>query len=418
MVDFAALRRADPAALHRAADGWVELSKDSWQAVNDLHDNGIGPLKEDWQDRVGQAAGRKLAEQADILESGADITRGVAMVVDGLASSLEYAQRVLTQALELASTYQLEVDGAGTVSTTGEVTSESLTRMNEVSDLIREALREARQADDQASAELRKLGAATCQTDPEKALDQLQGEASQTELDMLAGDIPDGRDPALVSRWWASLTPEQQKQLELAEPVKLANLPGVPDAVKEDLRGGPGRKWDRVQMVEWVLAHWNDESGDFDDENNCTNFASEALFRAGVHMKGNWTVEGDAWNRGRDPGWLGLGIIGQQHSHAWGGAQNLHDFMVGNGGREVPPGEVKPGDLVFLEDDNDQNPDLKPGTIHHTAVVTAVTPDGDIRYSQHNDSRKNVSLDGRSGHEAQSEGRQKIHYVRVEPDWY
>ncbi|BAJ31621.1 MULTISPECIES: amidase domain-containing protein [Kitasatospora] len=418
MVGFTDLRQADPAALRRAADGWVELSKESWHAVNDLHGNGIGPLKEDWQDRVGQSAGKKLAEQADILESGADITRGVAMVVDGLASSLEYAQRVLQQALDLASAYRLEVDGNGTVTTTGEVTGESLTHMNEVADLVKEALREARQADDRAAAELRKLGGATCETNPEKALDQLQGEASQTQLDMLAADIPDGSDPALVSRWWAALTPEQQKQLELAEPVKLANLPGIPDAVKEDLRGGPGRKWDRVRMVEWVLAHWNDDSGDFDDENNCTNFASEALFQSGVRMKGDWTVEGDAWNRGDDPGWLGLGIIGQQHSHAWGGAQNLHDFMVGNGGREVPPDQVKPGDLVFLEDDNDQNPDLTPGNIHHTAIVTAVTPDGDIRYSQHNDSRKNVSMDGRSDHEAQSEGRQKIRYVRVEPDWY
>ncbi|GAA2788793.1 hypothetical protein GCM10010441_12400 [Kitasatospora paracochleata] len=418
MVDFTALRTADPASLRTAAEGWVALSKESWQAVDDLHANGIGPLREDWKDRVGQAAGKKLEEQARILEADADILRGVAMVVDGLASSVEYAQQALHRALDLAAAYRLEVDQAGTVSTTGEVTSESITHMNEVSDLIREALREARQADDQASAELRKLAGATCETDPQRALDQLQGEASQVQLNMLDGDIPDGRDPALVARWWSSLTPEQQRQLELADPVKLANLPGIPDNVKEDLRGGPNRKFDRVQMVEWTLAHWNDKSGDFDDENNCTNFASEALFQSGVKMKGDWTFEGDAWNRGDDPGWLGLGIVGQQHSHAWGGAQNLHDFMVSNGGREVPPSEVKPGDLVFLEDDNDLNPDLKQGNIHHTAIVTAVTPDGDIRYSQHNDSRKNVSLDGRSGHEAESEGRQKMHFVRVEPNWY
>ncbi|MEU9131989.1 amidase domain-containing protein [Kitasatospora sp. NPDC048540] len=418
MVEFAALRKADPGQLRTAADGWVELSKEAWQAVNDIHANGIGPLKEDWQDRVGQAAGKKLDEQARILESGADIMRGVAMVVDGWASSTEYAQRALTHAVELAEAYQLEVDDNGGVSTTGEVTGDKLTHMNEVAELITEALREATQADALASAELRKLAGATCETDPGKALDVLQGEASDTQLNMLAGDIPDGKDPALVARWWDSLTPEERKQLELAEPVKLANLNGLPDSVKEDLRGGPDRKWDRVKMVEWVLAHWDDKSGDFDDENNCTNFASEALFQSGVHMKGDWTVEGDAWNRGDDPGWLGLGIVGQQHSHAWGGAQNLHDFMVSNGGKEVPPSEVKPGDLVFLEDDNDLNPDLKPGNIHHTAIVTAVTPDGDIRYSQHNDSRKNVSMDGRSDHEAASEGRQKIKYVRVEPNWY
>ncbi|MEV4611186.1 amidase domain-containing protein [Kitasatospora sp. NPDC049258] len=418
MVEFAALRSADPAQLRAAADGWVELSKEAWQAVHDIHANGIGPVKEDWQDRVGRAAGKKLDEQARILESGADIMRGVAMVVDGWASSTEYAQRALGHALELARAYELEVDAGGGITTTGEVTPEKLTHMNEVADLITEALREATQADALASTELRKLGAATCETDPEKALDQLQGEASDTQLSMLSGDIPDGKDPKLVARWWESLTPQEQQQLELSDPVKLAHLEGLPPGVAEELRGGADRKWDRVKMVEWVLAHWNDDSGDFDDENNCTNFASEALLQSGVRMKGDWTVEGDAWNRGRDPGWLGLGIVGQQHSHAWGGAQNLHDFMVSNGGREVPPSEVKPGDLVFLEDDNDLNPDLKPGNIHHTAIVTAVTPDGDIRYSQHNDSRKNVSMDGRSDHEADSEGRQKIKYVRVEPNWY
>ncbi|MER8182129.1 amidase domain-containing protein [Kitasatospora sp. NPDC094015] len=418
MVEFAALRTADPGQLRAAADGWVELSKEAWQAVHDLHANGIGPVKEHWQDRVGQAAGKKLDEQARILESGADIMRGVAMVVDGWASSTEYAQRALTHAVELAGTYELEVDDNGGVSTTGEVTGDKLTHMNEVAALITEALREATQADALASTELRKLAGATCETDPEKALDQLQGEASDTQLSMLSGDIPDGKDPALVASWWASLTPEERRQLELSDPVKLAHLNGLPPEVAEELRGGPDRKWDRVKMVEWVLAHWNDDSGDFDDENNCTNFASEALLQSGVRMKGDWTVEDDAWNRGRDPGWIGLGIVGQQHSHAWGGAQNLHDFMVSNGGHEVPPGEVKPGDLVFLEDDNDLNPDLKPGNIHHTAIVTAVTPDGDIRYSQHNDSRKNVSMDGRSDHEADSEGRQKIKYVRVEPNWY
>ncbi len=418
MVEYAALRAADPAKLQSAAEGWLELSKESWQAVDDIHQNGVGPLRDDWQDAVGEAAGKRLDEQAKILEAGADIMRGVAMVLDGWHASVEYAQRALAHAVELAAGYELEVDGAGTVSTTGEVTGEKLAHMDEVANLIKEALREAAQADGRAAAELRRLGAATCETDPGRALDELQGEASQVELDMLSGDIPDGRDPRLVGEWWDALSDDQRRQLELSDPVRLANLPGIPDSVKEDLRGGPDRKFDRVAMVQWTLEHWNDGSGDFDGENNCTNFASEALLQSGVRMKGDWTFEGDAWNKGGDPGWMGLGLVDQQHSHAWGGAQNLRDFMVGNGGQELSPAEVKPGDLVFFEEDTDQNDGLKKGDIHHTAVVTAVTPDGDIRYTQHSDSRRNVSLDGRSGHESSAEGQQKMHFVRVQPNWY
>lgn len=63
MVDYAALKAADPGKPQSASQGWVEPSKEAWQAVDDIHSHGVGPLKEDRQDPVGEVVGEKLAEQ-------------------------------------------------------------------------------------------------------------------------------------------------------------------------------------------------------------------------------------------------------------------------------------------------------------------------------------------------------------------
>ncbi|WP_030270808.1 amidase domain-containing protein [Streptomyces sp. NRRL B-24484] len=420
-MDIAALKAARSVDVDAAAEGWTELARESWQAVNDIHANGVDPLKTDWKDRVGEAAGRKLEEQARILEAGADIMRGVAMVLDGLGATITRAKLTMNAALDMARDHGLTVDEAtGTVrGPSGGADSSTDNIVQEVDALLQEALREASQADRQAAAELRKLGAATCETDPEKALDDLQGEASRVELNMYTGGIPDGKDPRLVSDWWAALSDNQRKQLMLSDPVTLADLPGIPDNVKLELRGGPGTKYDRVKTVQWALEHWDDTSIDaFDD--NCTNFASEALHQGGVRGKGDslfgWRGD-DTWGRSTDPGddWLSERV---DYSKSWAGAQNMHDFMMRHGGQEIPADQVRPGDIVYYEEDSDQDSQDTKGAIHHTAVVTAVTPDGDIRYTQHSGGMKNASVDGRIDAFQEHRGHQKLHYVRVNPDWY
>jgi hypothetical protein len=420
-VDIAALKAARSIDVDDAATGWMALSKESWQAVNDIHANGVDPLKADWKDRIGEAAGRKLEEQARILEAGADIMRGVAMILDALSASITRAKLTLNAALDMAQQYGLTVDEAsGTVHGPSGGASTSLDGVvQEIDALIQEALREAIQADQQAAAELRKLGAATCETDPHKALDNLQSEASQVELNMYTGGIPKGQDPRLVADWWKALPDSQRQQLMLSDPVTLANLPGIPDDVKLQLRGGPGAKYDRVKTVQWALEHWDDTSIDaFDD--NCTNFASEALHQGGLRAKGDslWGWRGDdTWGRSNDAGdgWLSQRV---DYSKSWAGAQNMHDFMMRHGGQEVPPDQVRPGDLVYYEEDSDQDSQDKKGVVHHTAVVTAVTPDGDIRYTQHSGGMKNGSIGGRIDGFQEQRGHQKLHFVRVNPDWY
>ncbi|WP_431684100.1 amidase domain-containing protein [Kitasatospora sp. KL5] len=418
MVDFAALKNAHPSSWQAAAEDWLSLSKHALEAAQEIRDQGSRPLEDNWTDAVGQQAADELRYLADRFEAGADIMRGVTMVVDGLASAMEYAQRTLLHALDLAEAYELDVDADGSVSTRGEVTSEKLTHMTDVSDLIKEALRQAREADALALPELNRLMSGTCEADPAKALDEAQTSASHTQMNILAAGIPKGDDPQVVRDWWAGLTAEEQRQLMLAEPVKIANLDGIPEDVKQDLHGRDG-KYDRVKQVQWALEHWNDTSIDKLD-NNCTNFASESLRQGGVKEKpdSGWGLgwSDDSWGRDddADSGWLDERT---DYSKSWGAAENLQNFMLENGGYEVPASEARPGDLVFYEQAG-ENEHIEKGNTHHAAVVTAVTPDGDIKYTQHTTSRQNVSLDGRLPATEKAEGEQRVRIVRVSPNWY
>ncbi|MDH6117305.1 hypothetical protein ABH930_001710 [Kitasatospora sp. GAS204A] len=422
MVTLTDLQHADPTQWKAAADGWLRASQEATNASNDLHAQGVGPLGDHWKDAVGQTAGQKLSDQADALEAASDIMRGVAMVLDGLTHSIEYAKSTLANALNLAQQYNLPVDlDQGRSIPAGnpnEPTNAS--QVGEVDALLQEALREATQADQQVAAELTKLGNDTCVTDLNQALDDIQGEASNVELAAYQGDIPSGDNPQLVTDWWNGLTPLQQHQFMLSEPVAIAGLPGIPDSVKADLHGTDG-KYDRVAVVQYAQQHWNDGSGDVSGEDNCTNFTSNALHQAGMQYKGWNTLDDSGWNQSTagENGWdLGGLLAGPEHTHSWGGAQNLHDFLTGNGGSQVPQDQVKPGDIMFFQQGNDQDPSLQQGNIHHTAIVTAVTPDGDVRYTQHSDPRLNVSLSGRNEHETRAEGQQNVLFVRPQPNWY
>ncbi|MDH6115959.1 hypothetical protein ABH930_002178 [Kitasatospora sp. GAS204A] len=424
MITLADLQQADPTQWMTAADGWMLAAQEATDASNDLHAQGVGPLGDHWQDAVGQAAGQKLSGQADALEAASDIMRGVAMVLHGLTHSIEYAQSTLNRALALAQQFNLSVDleGAGaSIPPGGADSPDNRDALAEVNGLLVEALGEAAQADQQVAAELAKLGNDTNVTDLGQALDQIQGEASNVELAAYQGDIPSGDNPQLVTDWWNGLTPLQQHQFMLSEPVAIAGLPGIPDDVKAELHGTDG-KYDRVAFVQYAQAHWNDGHGDVSGEDNCTNFTSNALHEAGMQYKGWNTYDSNGWNQSiaGQSGWdFGLGFIaGQEHSDSWSAAQNLHDFLTGNGGQEVTQDQVKPGDLVFFQENNNQDPSLPQGQIHHTAIVTAVTPDGDVRYTQHSDPRLNVSLDGRTEHEVRAEGQQNVLFVRPQPNWY
>lgn len=415
MVTFVQLRDAKPALWQKSADGWLAESRHAEACANGIRAKGTGPLDDHWQDHVGQVARAALADLANKFESASDEMRGAAEILVAATESIATAQGYLHGIINNAGDFGIVVAQDGTLQPLPGRSPPAADFLS-VERELNEALREATQADMKAAAALRRIQDSVGVTDPLKAVNEVQVAASHDEMAILAGDIPVGQGPLTVESWWNSLTPQQQQQKLLAEPIVIAGLDGIPDAVKKGLRGDG--KYDRMKLVQFALDHWNDTGIDRFD-NNCTNFVSTAMAAAGVQEKNDgWGTFGDDnWVQGGQTGWKFLDAHDFSNSASWARADKLHSFLTGNGSSEVPLNQVKPGDVIFFEQDS-PNPDIQQGLVHHAAIVTAVAPDGDIKYTQHTDDRQNLSLNGRELHESTVEGLQKIRAVRISPNWY
>jgi hypothetical protein len=421
VVDYAGVRDADAHKWAQASEEFQALSDYALSAAKDLRDYGTKPLKDNWTDAVGQAAAGDFEKLANELESARDILLAVNMVADGMTTAVQTAQSTLREAQELATRWNFEISADGTVTgppVHNRVQAEEMgPYRTQVEELIHQAVRQVTEADGAAAAEFARLGDATSVTDPGKALNDYQTHASHTQMDMLAADIPTGQSPAVVRAWWQGLSAEQRKDMMLAEPVALARLDGIPESAKREMRGADG-KFDRVRMVEYALDNWNKEDPT-DFGNNCTNFVSNALLHAGMQQKTSFwagTQGDDTWMVGNPTGWDWADKKGA-YSDTWAAAENQQNFMLRHGGEEVPRSEVRPGDIIYYEQSG-ENEHIEQGNTHHAAIVTAVMPDGEIKYTQHSDSHQNVSLEGRTGPEEKAEGAQNIRIVRPHPDWY
>lgn len=413
MVTFAGIRDARPQNWKDAADDYEAVAKYANQAARDIRHQKAAKVDEHWADHTGRLATDRLRRLADQLDSAYDLLYAVKMVLEGMHTSIQTAQSTLDDALELARAHNLDLDEAGRLSVCRADTAAFESEYNQLRD---HAIKQATDADEKARGELAKLRTGVSVVDPEEAL-KLQEQASHTEMDALAGTVPTSADPETVRIWWNGLDKKQQHELMLAEPVALSRLNGVPESVKRELRGTDG-KFDRTKMVDYALTHWN-KPDDVDFGNNCTNFVSESLWAAGMQPKFDpwWGPNGDdTW--GKESG-IGIDAWDRSmyYSHSWGGAENQQNFMLRHGGEEVPRDRVRPGDIIYYEQQG-QNEEIDRGETHHAAVVTGVTPDGEIKYTQHTDSHQNVSLEGRLPHEAAEEGRQNVRIVRPHPDWY
>lgn len=420
MVSYEGVSNAQPQRWAAAADEWHALAKYAQDAARDLREYGAKPLADNWTDQVGASAAAEFESLANQLEASYNILLAVNMVADGMTTTLETAHSTLRAAVDLANRHGLKIDADGTVSgppprnrTEAEETG---TYRTQVQDLVDQAVEQVTTADKLAAAEFAKLGDQTDVTDPAKALNDSQTHASHVQMDILAADIPVGEDPITVRQWWNGLSAEQRKDMTLAQPVAIANLEGIPDDVRRDLHGNG--KYDRVKLVQYALDNWNkDDPTDFG--NNCTNFVSNALLNSGMREKTSFwegTAGDDTWMRGNPSGadWVDSRLA---YSDTWAAAENQQNFMLKHGGTEVPRADVKPGDIIYYEQSG-PNDSIAKGNTHHAAIVTAVMPDGEIKYTQHSDSYQNVSLEGRLPATEKHEGQQNLRIVRPNPDWY
>lgn len=420
MVDYAGVKDAQPRKWAAAAEEFQSLSDYALNAAKDLREYGTKPLAENWTDAVGAAAAADFEKLANQLESARHILLAVNMVADGMTTAVETAQSTLQEAHELAVRYNMEIlpDGrvTGPPARNHTIAEDMGPYREQVQALVDQALEQVTEADGLAARELAELADATGITDPAKALNGLQTHASHVQMSMLAANIPVGESPETVRRWWQGLSTEQRKDMMLAQPVAIAELDGIPAEVKHELRGADG-KFDRVKMVQYALENWNKEDPT-DFGNNCTNFVSNALHHAGMQEKTSWrgTTDDDTWMIGNP---TGVDEIDKRlaYSDTWAAAENQQNFMLRHGGEEVPRSEVKPGDIIYYEQAG-ENESIETGNTHHAAVVTAVMPDGEIKYTQHSSSQHNVSLEGRIDATEKSEGQQNVRIVRPHPDWY
>lgn len=415
MVSFTQLQDAKPELWQSAADGWLAAAKHAANCANEIRNKGAGRLDEHWPDEVGQLARAAVVDLANKFESASDEMRGAVMVLDALAESIGLAQSTLRGALEYARQRGFSVADDGSLQPMPGVVPLPVD-MPAIQSRLDEAIRAATQADQNAAAGLDRIRESVDVVDPDRAVNEVQVQASHDQMGILRGDIPIGKDSITVAAWWRSLTAQQQQSLQLAVPTVLAGLNGIPHDVQNALRGDG--KYDRMKLVQWALDHSDDRSIDA-FPNNCTNFVSTALRKSGVQEKNNgWGTFGeDNWTEGLQTGWKDLDAVDYSHSATWTRADKLHDFLLRNGSQAVPLEQVKPGDVIFFEQ-NSPNPEIPHGHIHHAAIVTAVTPDGDIKYTQHTSNQQNLSLTGRELHEDTVEGNQNIRAVRVNPNWY
>jgi len=417
MVDFVDVRDAKPRSWQVAADDWVVLARELEQAANDIFDRGAAAVGEHWTDEVGERAARRLTELATSFQVAAATVRGVVLTLDGLGEAVEAVQRVLHSAIDYATAHGFLIDAAGRVSQPpGVDCAEDAHRVDQANAIIAEAVESAARIDDEAADEFARLARAVADTDLGHALNATQHSASLNQLRMLRESLPLGRDPATVAAWWGALTSDQRSAYERALPVELADLDGIPDDVERRLRGGDG--YNAVEAVRWARANTHNDDIDIFD-NNCANFVSHALSAGGLdHKTDFWlgTFSDDSWTEGAQTGFDWLDARDYSHSASWAQAEAQRQFFLDNGGAQVALADARPGDIVYWVQDGPGGP-TDPGNAHHAALVTAVTPDDGIHYTQHTNPMQDAGLDGRLPATEVTEGDQRIVVVRPKQTW-
>lgn len=427
MVSFAELRDAKPASWTTAADDILAAAKQCERIKDDIHDNGVRPLDESWRSKAYGRARDVLTKVSDRAEVASILARSAVDPLDTLDHAVQIAQNELRNGISVAEAAGLVVDPAtGTVSLPPdlpekEVEAKTRTR-NSAQILINDAVEAATQADALCAQALSDASGADIAKTSVGDAKKIQADNTKKALEEIRDTLPDGLPPDEVATWWKGLTRQEQYDLARACPVELYDMAGIPDSAKKEI-DRPDLGFSSVGTVRYALDNWDKSSMDWEDKDNCTNFASNAL-KYGGGMKQKESMYGlipryfdhDGWSDGtngdgNDPLYKGL-----THTKSWGGAQANHDFFLHNGGEVVSTDHARPGDVIYYNGAQTAgNP--HPGETHHTVIVTGVLPDGQVLYTQHSDDAKNYPLDGRLPEFQQDLGQQKIEIVQPKVTW-
>jgi hypothetical protein len=422
MVTMPELRDMNVAKWTASANEWNINAGKLLGAARDLRDLAKAPLVNGgWTGPAGEQAAARIQSLVDKLAIASVECKAISLVTHGLGHAFQLTQSSLRSTLAVATQESFTVDDKGIVHLPAspmvrhdpDYGTWCHTERRRLQALVDGALAAATDTDHKGHDALDRLSQRTNVTRLDEAEDGDLGDASRLEVDLIAGVVPHG-DRDQVAAWWASLSDDDRRTLKLAVPASLEQLDGIPDDVKKELKGTD--EYDRTGVAKWAMDHWNDNSDDPFD-NNCTNFASNALEGGGVPQHADFwagNFSDNSWSKGAQTGWGFLDEHDYSHSASWGQAQASYDFWTKHG-QEVGLADARPGDIIYWEQDAGGS-DIPAGTVHHAAVVTSVV-DGDVRYTQHSGYQLNASLDGRGPVNELGGGRQKIHIVRPDPDW-
>lgn len=369
---------------------------------------GMAKVDEHWTDAVGEAAGKVLEGLATEYDVASDLMRSVAMILIGLAEAVEIAQQQLRAAFEVAATHHLRVHDDGTCAPWDQPDSqgdhghtEATEWKPKVEAMIRDAVDAANQADTLAADQLARLREGVHVTDTTVSLDDLQGAVSRAQIEMIHFSLPHGQSPEAVAAWWNSLTDAQRRELELAVPVELVDLAGIPNDVKDGFVDPVRSTGSSSSATRWITG---------------TTPASTRLTQRSTTARCSRRSPCPTRGMPENSDWTSSTVFkafGQTNS--WAGSGELHDYLTTKtNSHEVPVTEARPGDVIFLRRGAESgHPEA--GDIHHTAIVTSVTPDGVVHYTQHDGSQLNISMQGRERSVEQGLGDQDYIIVRVDP---
>lgn len=419
MVTYQQLKDAQPGEFATAADDWLKLAKEAEAAAEDVYERGGRKLEDNWADALGQQAKGYCRKIAQDFQAAGMAIRGVVTTLDGLADALEMAKRNLDSAVDFATKSGLKVDGNGKVTVPKGVTDpQAADRAKQAGWLIWDAVNDATRIDNEAAASLRRLiqpaSITKLMNQDELAKEILNDEvkkAGHASLNMIKQTMPLNADPATQAAWWNGLTPAQRDEYMKAAPVNLYDMKGIPADVKQQLAGNDGLN--RIEMIRWAEKYGTGTHSDVPGMDNCTNFVSYAMHDGGG-------LPEDKLGDSPDDQWFADHILFGpdqveslnrfEHSPPWGAASNQHDYLLNNGGETVSERDARPGDIVYLRD--------LTGTIHHTSIVTAVTPDGELMVTQHNPNHANVGLGDRlATNEIRTGKNDQTIIVRPHPNW-
>lgn len=231
MVSFVELRDCEPAAFGLAGQRWQQLARQVADRGNEV-DRHLAALA-DWEGTAAEAAKTTLADERKKLRDATDQLGKIGSTLHDFGQFLGDNREKLQHALDAARDYLLEVHPDGTVTAGGPAALlegiDSTLRAEFLTDVIRDLVRTATEADERAADALRKLSAQATGFTPAPNDPAVTSQAQR---------IPSNASPADVRKWWDSLSPADRESLLFSCGAEVGGLDGIPAAVRDRANRG------------------------------------------------------------------------------------------------------------------------------------------------------------------------------------